>query len=112
LWELEDAYLSQNAQLHSGTFQPLHEFEETVSSSSSVVMAWIAVAIAWLKLKVVPTQQKPELASGILHKADPPLSFWVLDAEALGLNSDGCGHVRKMLLANNIIAVFLSAGNC
>jgi hypothetical protein len=74
-------------------------------------VAGIAVAIARLKLEVTPTQQEPELASGILHKADLPLSFWVLDAEALGLDFYYCGHVRKMLLANNILTAFLPAGN-
>ncbi len=75
-------------------------------------MTWVTVAIARLELKVTPTQQEPELASRVLNEADPPLSFWVLDAEALGLDSDGCGHVRKVLLVNNILTAFLPAANC
>jgi hypothetical protein len=66
----------------------------------------IAVANARLKLKIPTTQQEPELASGILNKADSPLSFGVLDAEALRLDSYCCGHVRKKLLANNILTTF------
>jgi hypothetical protein len=41
-----------------------------------------------------------------------PLSLGVLDAEALGLDFYYCGHVRKMLLANNILTAFLPVANC
>jgi hypothetical protein len=44
--------------------------------------------------------------SSIFNEAGSPLSFWILDAEALGLNSNGCGHVRKKLQANNILTAF------
>jgi hypothetical protein len=111
LWKLEIADFSQNAQLHARSLQALHQFKETVSCSSRILMAGIAIAIARLKLKIPTTQQKPELASGILNKADSPLSFGVLDAEALRLDSYCCGHLGQMLLANNILTAFLPAGN-
>jgi len=75
-------------------------------------MARITVSISWLKLKVTPTQQKPELTRRVLNKADSPLCFRILDAEALGLNSNGSGHRQKMLLANNILTAFLPVRNC
>jgi hypothetical protein len=106
LWKLEIADFSQNAQLHARSLYALHQLQETVSSSSRIVVTGIAVAIARLKLKIPTTQQEPELASGILNKADSPLSLGVLDAKALGLDSDCCDHVRKRLLANNILALF------
>ncbi len=93
-------------QLRARSLYALHQLQETVSSSSRIVVSGIAVAIASLKLKIPTTQQEPELASGILNKADSPLSLGVLDAEALRLDSYCCGHLGKMLLANNILALF------
>jgi len=93
-------------QLRARSLQTLHQFKETVSSSSRIVVSRIAVAIARLKLKIPITQQEPELSSGVFHKANAPLSFWILDAEALRLDSYCCGHLGKMLLANNILALF------
>jgi hypothetical protein len=92
LWKLEIADFSQNAQLHARSLHALHQFKETVSSSSGIVVSGIAVVIARLKLKIPTTQQEPELASRILNKADPPLSLGLLDAKALRLYFYGSGH--------------------
>jgi hypothetical protein len=48
LGELEDAYFSQSAQL-----QVLHEFQKAVRSLSGIVMAGIAVTVAWFKPEVL-----------------------------------------------------------
>ena len=61
------------------------------------------VAIARLELEVMTTQQKPELASGVLDEADSPLSFWILDTEALMLDSDGCGHVLSKVTSEQCL---------
>jgi hypothetical protein len=53
-------------------------------------VAGIAVAVARLKPKLLRAEAKVELARGMFNKDDSPSSFWVLNAEALRLNSDRC----------------------
>jgi hypothetical protein len=95
LGKLEDAYLGENIEFHTRSLQPFHQFQEAEGSTLGGVVAGISVAISWLKPKLLRTEAKVELARGMLNEDNPPSSFGVLNAKALRLDSDGCGHVQK-----------------